>query len=321
MGCEGIEWIITFQHYRRINPLPLVNVDNLKKYSYLSIGNEVLRLVESSPPIRGTFMFKYKNLTTNELSYDAPPSLVREELKFFTFMSPFIEVTRTGNPDNGCAWILTFNEMNDMASTMRSIQVYVLSYMTGGSKRSTGMETNTVRYASKNQFFEGLPFFMLHTKHEKPQIIVKINDIYAGCPENICDYTFLPDSSLPYLDSFKFFENGLMLNVNNSSPPQSLILMDEYQTIFAESQCKTAGYIYTKNSRELSISCVINKNPDGTFMLVAGSYIPIVFLKGVGYLPSKVPKDKEITIKLSISSISTSQVKFYIKRFECFSLG
>lgn len=158
MGCEGHEWVITFHYYRKINPLPLINTDNLARYAFGSITQEVKRLVNPSNPIRGTFMIVFKRNLTRELSYDAAPSIVREELKLLPGVSPFIEVTRTGNPDNGCTWTITYIDMIGETTMFNAI-----SYLTGGKTMVT-IGNVIKRSASMNQFFEGVPYFMLHTR-------------------------------------------------------------------------------------------------------------------------------------------------------------
>ena len=275
LGCEGFEWEIVFNWYRTRNPMPVIDTRKLLIFTSGSITGDSATVLIPTEPIRGTFILKFGVNQTRELSYNALPSTVREEIKTLPGVSQFIEVTRKGNPDNGCEWTIIFNDMVGVTTTFAP-----MSYLKGGRFLVT-LSSRVDRRANTNQLFEGVPFWMIHSKHVKPQIVAKIGEVYASCLN--CSYEFIDDADMPFVDDYRVTSNGLEIYVNNTSERNT----SEIYVKFAESVCFVSNISYDKTTRRIWAICNIGKNPDGSLMIVAGYQQPIVHFAGMGYLTCK----------------------------------
>lgn len=301
LGCEGFEWEIVFNWYRTRNPLPVIDTKKLLIFTSGSIIGDSATVLLPNVPIRGTFALKFGANTTRELSYNALPSTVREEIKTLPGVSPFVEVTRKGNPDNGCEWTIIFNDMVGVTS------VFIpLNYMKGGRALVT-ISSRVDRVANTNQLFEGVPFWMIHSKHVKPQIVAKIGEVYASCLN--CSYEFIDDADMPFVDYFRVTSNGLEIYVNNTNERNS----SEIIVKFAESVCFVSNISYDKITRRIWATCDISKNPDGSLMMVAGKQQPIVHFAGMGYLTCKNKANFSYFVNMSLIATQPNKVifKFY----------
>jgi len=63
----------------------------------------------------------------------------------------------------------------------------VISDEIGGDK----LEVEEVRQRGPNAFIDALPFEMLRTAHDNPQIMVTVGNLPAVCTAIDCDYTYL----------------------------------------------------------------------------------------------------------------------------------
>lgn len=136
--------------------------------------------------------------------------------------------------------------------------------------------------------------------------MVKIDGLYAGCKENICDYTFLEESTLPFIDSFSINSSGMDIYLNNTEKNASLL--SDYNVTFAGSICEIKKFLFDVAKKTTLIQCTIAKNADGSLILVAGYHVPSVFYHGVGFLPGKNKGNEAIFINMTFDSINPSQV-------------
>ena len=137
----------------------------------------------------------------------------------------------------------------------------------------------------------------------KPQIVVKVNEIYASCLEGICGYTILDNNLLPFLDSFSLKGFGLEIFINNSRECP----IANYSISFAESPCIINNYSFISANKRTFLSCEIEKNQDSSLKLVAGYQLPIIHINGIGYLPTK-NATLPIFVNLSLNSTEPNQV-------------
>ena len=141
--------------------IPTLQISSLIAFTTTkSIGSGCSLIQTPSSPVRGTFLLKWKYNSTREIAYNALPSVVREEIKLLPGISQYVDVTRKGNPDNGCSFTITFNDMIGETSTF-----LISNYLKGGTALvKIGSTVN--RIASMNQLFEPIPFWMFHTKRK-----------------------------------------------------------------------------------------------------------------------------------------------------------
>lgn len=144
---------------------------------------------------------------------------------------------------------------------------------------------------------------------------MKIDGLYAGCRENICDYTFLEENTLPFIDKFSVTSYGLEIYLNNTEKNASFL--SDYNVSFAGSNCGIKNIVFDKLKKTTLLQCTIAQNTDGSLILVAGYHVPSVYYREVGFLPGKNKGNQPIFINMTFDSINPSQVRkniiFYVK--------
>jgi hypothetical protein len=75
----------------------------------------------------------------------------------------------------------------------------------------------TTEAASSNVFYEAIPFDMLYTFVERPQIIMTVGDNPAVCHDLVCDYMYV--APVGDVSSFTFDKASRKLIVQGSSLP------------------------------------------------------------------------------------------------------
>jgi hypothetical protein len=90
----------------------------------------------------------------------------------------------------------------------------------------------TTNPASSNVFYEVIPFDMLYTFVEKPQIMMTVGDNPAVCHNLLCDYMYV--APVGDVSSFTFDKASRKLTVQGSNLP---IGSDLKKVIFAQTKC------------------------------------------------------------------------------------
>lgn len=132
----------------------------------------------------------------------------------------------------------------------------------------------TVVPYGKNLMFWPIPFEMLETYEEKPQMIVHVDDMPAVCHSMECSFMHVP--AVGEVTSFTFTEATKTLTVTGTELPDNL---SKIQSItFAGSTCTASSAAEDGALSGTEITCVLDRNP------TCGSWTPAVttFLGNVG---------------------------------------
>ena len=125
--------------------------------------------------------------------------------------------------------------------------------------------------------------------------------IMSKCVASDCTYT-INTQITPQLDSFTQTNTGLSLTISNY---QNVTIYVNSTTVdFAGSSCSVN---YVLNA---SITCLLPKNPSGSFQIEAGSYRPNVQFQGIGYSTYGATLNN-VTVPLVFTALNTTTVTFY----------
>jgi hypothetical protein len=127
-------------------------------------------------------------------------------------------------------------------------------------------EGTTVIPYGKNLMFWPIPFEMLNTYEEKPQMIVEIDSKPAVCHSMSCGFTHVP--AVGEITSFAITENPWKLTVSGTELPDNL---SKIQSIsIAASTCTVQGAGEDGSLSGTSIECLLDREP------VCGDWEPLV---------------------------------------------
>jgi hypothetical protein len=109
--------------------------------------------------------------------------------------------------------------------------------LTGGTSTPTITVSNFIP-ASRNEFYEPIPSEVLFTYYEKPQVVVKVNDIPSICNSD-CSIEFNDDKTIT-IQSVTASSTGLSMTILN---PASLVL-NQFNTrvSYAGNVCRNLAY-------------------------------------------------------------------------------
>jgi hypothetical protein len=142
----------------------------------------------------------------------------------------------------------------------------------------------------KNLLFWPIPFEMVQTYEEKPQMIVQIGDMPAVCHSMDCGFMHIPP--VGEVTSFTFVENTKLLTITGTELPDNV---SKVQSItFAGSQCTISG-LSVVDEGALSgteVQCVLDRAP------TCGTWVPALttFLGNVANAEGLAGQEIQCTI-------------------------
>lgn len=284
-AARGSEWIFTFPLPRNKKALPTI----ISSLSGDNLQTEVNQINLPSPPLEGTFKIKIGSEETKDLPFNVNTFTMQKHLSKFTFIDKGVSVFERGNAILGKKWDIIW----DSFKNEDKIPIEIVSNIKGGNVKdpATIVINNNVMFgSSSNLYYHNIPSEFLRTFNDKPQINVKVNGIYAACPERNCGYNTLdvePVASAGYSD-------GIIV-IELISDYQNLKVSDNYSVEFAKSNCE----IYDINLP--NIKCKLPTNEDGSPIVSAGEFIPKIHYKNKGYF--KVVSEK-YNFKETVNEIS-----------------
>ena len=297
----GFEWVFDYTVPRNHQVLPSLNSSDL-------LGNsktKVERIVNPSPIISGSFKIKIQKTadgviseeTTDEILFSAVEETIIETLMKLDMIDDGINLEKKGSDALGYTWHIIWDSLITNETTSYTISI-VESTITGGDPNFPASITiSDVETASNNLFYYQIPSDFLSTFHDKPQIVIDVNGIKAACSIFNCGYSLYPDTNIPTVDTWSVTNENISLNLlagYDTLPDAALLTMDNLSVIFGESDCQI-------NSVSLpNFTCSLPTNSNGTPIIVAGDYKPIVHLKNRGYLNISLNAD---SYPLTVSSV------------------
>lgn len=109
----------------------------------------------------------------------------------------------------------------------------------------------------KNLVFWPIPFEMLETYEEKPQMLVEIDDMPAVCHSMECEFTHIP--AVGSVASFTFVEGTRTLTMTGTELPDNI---SKIQSItFAGSTCTISGAGEDGSLSGTEVVCVLDREP------------------------------------------------------------
>jgi len=119
----------------------------------------------------------------------------------------------------------------------------------------------TIEYGT-NLFYEPIPYEMLRTYEETPQLIVTVDDVPAACHNLTCNFTFIePVGEITY---YEYDSNAKKLTIEGVDIP---VNETEIQGVtFAQTHCTLVDDTLTATGLE----CILDEEP------TCGTYLPDV---------------------------------------------
>jgi len=220
--------------------------------------------ISSSPnPITGNFNLR-NGLEEQQFKYDDTDDVFAEKMRLLGY-TPAIRVKRYGRPSDGSEWVVALTG----GSPTVSPPVLSQNNLQGcTSSNDITVEINTIQAGNTNDlFYETIPFNLLFTAHEKPQITVKSNGLLSNCPNFNCDY-IVTASRIPMMTSTSYSEATSVLTVQivgASSYPEANI-----SASFGNVWCTVISW----TSGQLTANCL---NPE------MGNHFPKIHFNNFGF--------------------------------------
>ena len=201
------KWIVNFLGHRSRNLKPVIFKDKLTTDS--TILESVTIVQDQSDPIRGNFNLTFDGVKSGNISNNHGVGAVKFILEStIDALIGGVEVYSEGNSNDGLTWFITVNDKS--GDTIP----FVLgdNNLTGGSGGSTPNVSITPDFeaASLDLVYLPVPSDFLNTINTSPQITVKVNDMFAACERNICDYDYIPESETPLITNLSRTNSPLL---------------------------------------------------------------------------------------------------------------
>lgn len=192
----------------------------------------------------------------------------------------------------GAIWIITYQGINGVLPDLVVNTAMLLGGQTGTSPQ---MFSSTLRYYSPRLLFDPIDFTLLNTPSDKPNVLVKINDIPSVCTGD-CRYTFLVNSPVVSSDSI----SGSVVTLSLTDPASVGYTLDQVTVTIAGQPCT----IINPGSSSISnFQCQLPVNSDSTPTIEAGTYMPEVGIQGIGLVPC-MPAVTPFTFPLTLTSLN-----------------
>jgi hypothetical protein len=156
-------------------------------------------LTKSSPPLGGNFVIECKDSRgyphqTRELRMGAYEKeltwALQQDIPHLAFKASLQSTGKYAPRDNRLEYMLVFHDvLEDPEECL--IKSGTESPLTGNLE----IKTTTVRPYGQNLMFEPVPLEMMYHDAQKPQVMVKVNNIEGLCPEFNCDYLYTQATS------------------------------------------------------------------------------------------------------------------------------
>lgn len=166
-------------------------------------------------------------------------------------------------------------------------------------------ETVTVE-GSNNLFYQPIPFDMLYTASEEPAIQVKVNGVYASCPDYNCHYKVNADI-VPTHTSTSLSGNVLTLTYSKPTALTKEIKLEDISVRVQTTKCEMATLDAdpADQTETYKITCTLPVNEDGTVAIMAGTAIqPEIHFDDIGY--ALLPSSR--ILRRSLVSVTTLDV-------------
>ena len=300
-NAAKVQYKLRFYTASSLSSLPGLNKAN---------SGTLLKATDVTPTalVSGSFKLAFANKVIS-LNFDSTSDDVEDAFNA-AFSSRFsFKAYRYGRPEEGAQWIVYFDRNLGNIPTGR---VQSSSLKGGKSGVSVGL-TVLQDGNSNNVLLAPITPSLLYTPEEVSQISVSVSGIRAVCSGN-CTYTYTPTvPAVPTITNFKWSGSSITINLTNSGVTNAS-LFDELS--FGGSLLTLKSYVSSTGT----ISCSIPTNPDGTAMIAAGIWSPIVHILNVGYVKSSASVIK-IQIKPTIGSITTQQIATGFLQFTIVGTG
>ena len=190
-------------------------------------------------------------------------------------------VHQYGNPTEGSTWIIDFS--GNPGEEITLIQLHN-NNATGGSTGNVIFQSEVIRNGASDMFLTPISQNYLFTANDIPQITVAVNGIVANCPNFNCEYTILPDSKIPLINSFSVSEASVLIQLSQVKGFQQ----SDFKVTYGSSMC--TNLIFTPENGLISCTLpVVNDIPQ----IVSGDLIPRVHAINIGFAivdPSVTPQ-------------------------------
>ena len=275
---KGYAYYITFTSTRsqRISPF-FINTALEKNPDAENIEFFTEVTVEPSPPVTGDYKLQIGEDTTENINVNSGETTYEDILRDLPSLKDGVHVKITGNVQHTRTIYIEFVSIRGEAVDVTIVD----NNVTGGPVENPVQIQNEVFLEATNDMFSpSIPSELLFSISEKPQIRVKVNNIYAACPKNKCDYEIIDESQIPIIDSFSL--NQAELNITLDQAYENLEYLD---IIIAKNiNVEFGGSKCIVDSVELPlISCNLPINTDDTPIIEAGNHVPKLHLDSKGF--------------------------------------
>lgn len=185
--------------------------------------------------------------------------------------------------NNGFSYAIKFNGLSKAQGQYEIVPLEDGTEITqeGGTINNTARKI--VEYG-ESLMFDPVPFEMLKTYHQKPQLIMNVNGQPAVCHKVDCDFSYLNPTEV--VTEFTFDTTTKILTLTGTNLPNKT---DVYQIWYAQTLCKIGEV-----ASETTIECTLQAEP------VCGSFKPeLISMRGI------IPNSETVvdqTVECSVSS-------------------
>lgn len=261
-------------------------------YTYTNFTGTVAKasLQTHSPLISGTFKLTIGGNDFTGIPFDSKAAVIQS---YFNSIVGYERVTVDLNTLDGCGysatWIIKYV---GVIGTIPNVTVNGAG-LSGGSSSPTIVLTVRRSYSSRI-LFESVDYRFLNTASNQLSVLVKTNGVPAVCT-GTCRYTFNDVSTVTSLSL-----TGTTLSFSIANQANLTIGVSSITVLVQGNPCKV-----DLTSSASALRCTLATNADGTPLLVAGSFVPTVYINPFGY--SSVNSVTPIPVSLIASSLSTPE--------------
>ena len=276
------------EHYQGIQYMPRVVIltnNVLPKTSFIQTQSPSLY-------ITGDYTLKFGDILMENIN--ANLSNLNEYLKKIPQYSRYFTCEMFGNIYEDRTYVI---KLVGMPVPVPLFEVNSFNLQGGDPLTPPQMVVSSIMDASSNAFYSSIPDDLLYQADPNPQANVYVNTIASKCPNDNCQYIVSATKS-PKLKEYNVTSEGLSLLIENYEDYE--INSDSLTISFALSNCSIT-------SIELPyINCSIPLNSDGSLLLSAGHYKPLIHIEKIGFaLYDEILTD--IAVDLNVKSLSLNK--------------
>ena len=281
-----INMTIYRDNYKGILYLPkvvLVTFDTLPR-------SLVTQVVAPTPCLTGTYGLLVNGILLANITSNT--SSLSNYLALIPGYNRYVTCEMFGSTIENRSYVITFS---GIPAPVPLIQVLTNNLVGGQPNYPPQISVTDVIDAGTQGFYRAIPDdLIVQGNDQNLQVNVWVNGILGKCPNGNCNY-MINQTVTPILLAYNLTNQGLSILLSNY---QNYIMTPVTISVeFALSTCSNLTIILPY------INCSIPTNPDGTLILAAGSYMPLVHIYNIGYAVYG-PTVLQTTIVFSISALN-----------------